>query len=205
MDFIAIWSAILIIGIFSLLIKENKLYKIVESIGVGGGVAHLLVMSLQAAYASGVVPATQGNYILIIPLVLGVLALLRLTPYKWVARYSYSILVGIGVGLVVSSTIQAQIINNLLVAGKIILDAKDSFTFVSGIIAAFGLITGLTYFFYTREQKGVLGGVSRIGRVFLMISFGSAWSTEVSWFMGTFAGQIEKVLRALLSIFGITF
>lgn len=198
-----LWTTILIIGTLSLLIKENKFYTIVEHIAIGGGVAHLLVMALVSVNTSGFKPALEGNYILIIPIILGFLSLARLTQWKWLSRYSYALLISIGVGVMLAAVIEGQIIGQMRTIGNFILQATNSFEMISGIIGAIGVITGITYFIYTREHTGALGISARIGRIFLMISFGTCWAAEVSWFLGALSGQIETVLNNLMSILGL--
>ncbi len=51
-----------------------------------------------------------GHWTVIIPLLIGLSVLTRLTKYRWAARYSVSILSGIGVGVVFGLTIRANIL-----------------------------------------------------------------------------------------------
>lgn len=192
-----------ILAILSLLIKDNPLYRIVEHIAIGGGVAHLLIFGIDSMFSSGIKPALEGKTLLFIPVILSILSLSRLTKFKWLSRYTNAILIGVGVGLMLATTIQGQIINNIKVIGDMILGATNTFELASGIFASIGLISGMTYFIYTKEQKGLLGNSARLGRFFLMAAFGIQWSMEVSWFLGSFSGQIEKVVFGIMSLLGM--
>lgn len=194
---------ICILAILSLLIKDNPLYRIVEHIAIGGGVAHLLIFGVDSMISSGLKPAFEGRILLIIPVVLSVLSLARLTQFKWVSRYSYAVLVGVGVGLMLATTIQGQIINNIKVIGDMVLGSTNILELSSGVLASIGLISGMTYFIYTREHTGLLGRSARLGRFFLMVAFGIQWSMEVSWFLGSFSGQIEKVITGAMTLLGM--
>ena len=42
-------------------------------------------------------------------------------------------------------------------------------------IILIGVISGLVYFFFSKEHKGIIGKVSRVGVYFLMIKFGASF------------------------------
>ena len=58
------------------------------------------------------------------------------------------------------------------------------------ILMLVGVICTLTYFFFSVEHRGVVGGISKVGIIFLMIGFGSA-------FCNTVMGRVSLLITVL--------
>ena len=54
-----------------------------------------------------------------------------------------------------------------------------------------GVLSCLTYFFFSIEHKGVVGGVSRLGIWFLMITFGAGFGYTVMGRIALMAQRLE--------------
>ena len=61
-----------------------------------------------------------------------------------------------------------------------------------------GVISTLTYFFFSVEHRGAIGGVSKIGIVFLMIGFGSAFGNTVMGRVSLLIQRIDFLLNGWL-------
>ena len=57
-----------------------------------------------------------------------------------------------------------------------------------------GVVTVLVYFFFSAEHKGVVGGVSKIGIWFLMISFGAAFGYTIMGRISILIGRVVYLL-----------
>jgi hypothetical protein len=68
---------------------------------------------------------------------------------------------------------------------------SDWGTIVNGLIIFIGTISGLIYFFYSTEHKGVVGRLSRIGIYFLMIKFGASFGFAVMGRISLLIGQFN--------------
>jgi H+/gluconate symporter-like permease len=66
---------------------------------------------------------------------------------------------------------------------------------VNAIIILIGVICTLLYFFFSKEHKGVLGGVSRVGIIYLMIGFGAAFGYTVMSRISLLIGRIDFLLN----------
>lgn len=202
---LAIIAAVGVIGIYSYLIKDNYLFSTAEQITVGGALAAMLLSTLvaesQQAQAAG-----AGHWTLFVPLIIGVLFFARFTKYSWVYRYPLSIVIGIGIGLVFGLSIRAQILNQVLqTIDGMFKGAKTgivSLDFLYAVIVMVGVLTSLSYFIYTKEQKGAFNWVVRIGRIFIMGSFGVQWAGHVLFTMDNtvdnFVFLFKRLVAALL-------
>ena len=68
------------------------------------------------------------------------------------------------------------------------------------ILLTLGVITGLIYFFFSKEHKGALGGAAKVGIWFLMISFGASFGYTVMSRMSLLIGRIYFLLVTWLRI-----
>ncbi len=173
-------SAILIIFVFTLLLplKEHYLYRIVETIFIAAMAGHACV----TATATVTRPATlisTGDFFQFIPLILGLLLFTRFAKgYTWFARYPVALLVGMGTGLSVRASAEAQIIAQLRatilpLAVPRMLDAFNNFCIMIMVPAS------ILYFLFTRPGKGnvgkVLDTISRLGRIIVLAALGSMY------------------------------
>lgn len=129
-DSIGIWvAALLTLGIFSFLVRDNPFYKVVESILIGVSAAYwmlvafwsTLVPDLFAKLAPDLVRATMlpglvesehpgKDFLLaLIPLALGVMLLWRLAPRgAWIAVWPLAVVIGTFAGMRLTASIEAD-------------------------------------------------------------------------------------------------
>ena len=62
------------------------------------------------------------------------------------------------------------------------------------MIILIGVISGLIYFFFSKEHKGVIGKISRIGIYFLMIKFGASFGFAVMGRISLLIGRFEELI-----------
>ena len=65
-----------------------------------------------------------------------------------------------------------------------------------------GVICTLTYFFFSVEHEGIVGGISKIGVVFIMVGFGAAFGNTVMGRVSLLIGRVQFLIKALPSLFG---
>ena len=198
-------AAFLTLAIFSFLYSDNPIYKAAEHLFVGISAAYALVEAfwqyLRPNLFDKLFPMYLGSnddikpeYLLIIPLVLGIMMLFRLIPsISWMARYPIAYIVGVFAGLRTYTYLSSDIINQIK-ASQIDFGA-DPFMIFNSMVLFIGTISGLMYFFFSREHTGFTGSLSRIGIYFLMISFGASFGFNVmgriSLLIGRFSSLIE--------------
>jgi hypothetical protein len=71
---------------------------------------------------------------------------------------------------------------------------------LSGIVVIIGLLTTLSYFYFSREHKGAFGASAKVGTFFLMVFFGTTFGYTVMSRMSTFIGRMEFLLTDFLRL-----
>jgi hypothetical protein len=70
----------------------------------------------------------------------------------------------------------------------------------AGIVVLLGVLCTISYFYFSREHRGVLGKSARVGTWFLMIFFGTTFGYTVMSRMSTFIGRVEFLLSDFLRL-----
>ena len=84
---------------------------------------------------------------------------------------------------------------------KNILKEKSSLKRVyTSVIIFIGVMCTLSYFYFSKEHKGILGVTSRIGIVFVMIGFGAAFGYTVMARVSLLIGKVQFLLGDWLGI-----
>jgi hypothetical protein len=188
-----------VISVMSMLWKDNVVFRFGQAAIIGATVAHYCYMNTQYVQQNAVVPMLQGSWILVLPLVLGLLAYTRLSKdAAWLARYPTNLLVGVGTGLMIAGTLRGQIIDQVKQT-LVDLFAKpgtnSTLAIFNAVLIFVGVATSLAFFIFTKEHKGALGYVVKVGRVFLMVSLGANFSGELVWYLTQMIGRIMYILN----------
>lgn len=192
---LGIWlSALVTIAVYSYLYRENVVYRFAEHIFVGLGAGYQISMGWNNIRNIAVNPLiNDGDYIQIIPIVLGVLLFTRFLPgsNKWLARIPMAFLVGTGIALSARAAVLAEFVNQIR-ATIIPLNS------VNNVLIVFGVIGVLAYFFFastfTERIPGLKYG-SLFGRYVMMAAFGAAFGNGVM-------GRISLLISRLQFVFG---
>ena len=203
-ELIGIWvAALLTLCIFSFLYRDNPFYRFAEHLFVGVSVGYGIVLTIH----QGLIPFAWdplweaftekewAGLVRFIPIGIGLLFFARLFPtHAWLIRYPIAILIGVGSGLAIPNVMRAdifqQVHGTLAPFAQIHAGELGAFQIFGVVLMLIGVISTLTYFFFSVEHRGVVGGVSKIGIVFLMIGFGSAFGNTV---MGRVSLLIQRV------------
>ncbi|MFB3897508.1 MAG: hypothetical protein ACE14V_14520 [bacterium] len=205
LEIIGIWIAAgLTIAIYSFLYKDNPAYKLAEHIYVGVSAGYticityfniiqpnlldqifdrenvitLLTLKNYIVYLWRPLSFTQGEYLLLIPALLGLLMYSRFfKKISWVSRIPIAFIIGAAAGIGVPNSIQASLIRHTS-ATIAPLVAKGSFE-INSLVIVVGVVAVLIYFFFSIEQGKTLKAVSWMGIIFLMVSFGAAFGYTV--------------------------
>lgn len=186
-----VWvAALLTLCIFSFLYRDNPFYKFAEHLFVGVSAGYWF-----SYYYHNVVlpnlydPLRQGHFLYIIPAVLGVMMLLRLAPkIGWISRWPLAFIIGMGAGYFLITYLQTNALAQ--VQATMILRLNS----INNILLVVGVLTGLIYFFFSKEHKGVLGGAARVGIWFLMVAFGASFGYTVMARFSLLIGRMHFLL-----------
>lgn len=231
---IGIWfAAFFTIGIFSFLYKDNPMYKVSEAVFVGVSAAYWMVI----AYWTTIVPNLLGKlfpvwiqswampglstvrddnwYLYFIPLILGIMLLMRLAPKgAWIARWPLAFVIGTTAGLRLVGFLEADFlsqIQNTIASfvdlrkelGKVETSADYqaiAWAYFGQVILVISVLACLVYFFFSIEHKGAVGGVARFGIWVLMITFGAAFGYTVMGRIALLAIRLEFLFTDWLHI-----
>ncbi len=135
-----------------------------------------------------------------IPFTLGVLLFSRFTKnFFWLSRWSMALIIGIFAGIAIigygTGDLILQIHANLLP-----LWTGNWFESLNNFILILGVVTGLVYFFFSKEHKGLVGSGAKVGIWFLMVSFGASFGYTVMSRMSLLIGRIYFLMGEWLQI-----
>jgi hypothetical protein len=194
------WVAVFVtIAFWSYLYKENVLFRFIEFTFVGFATAHATVLAVDSLKSQMFTPLLKNNYILIIPLILGLLFYTRYsTSIRPLSRFPISIMVGVGTGLAVRAMVRTQLLDQIVST----INPTDPYT---GIFMAILTICTIFYFVFSSPKnlpKSLLPSyniIQRIGRISIMVAMGAAFGSLA---VTRFTNAITLVLNAVNLILG---
>jgi hypothetical protein len=198
MDVLQIWiSTALTLFILSFLYRDNPLYKLAEHLFVGISAGYYIALAYQETIVTNLWNPVvhEGHYVRLGALVLSVLMFMRFVPrVSWLSRLPLGFVVGMYSGINVIAFGSGDLIIQLQAT---MLDfLHGGWGGVSNFLLVLGLACSLLYFYFSREQKGVLGVVSRVGIGFLMVSFGASFGYTVMSRVSLAIGRSRDLMGA---------
>ena len=189
---IVTWIAALVtLGAFSYLFKENAAYKAVEHIYVGAAAGYAITIGYQNLVTKAWRPVvTEGHWLVIVPVALG---LMLFGPYfgsqfNWTRRYPLSFVIGVGAGITIRSAIIEQLTKQMA-------STALPLTSVNNVLIVAGVLATLSYFFFTFRPSPALTGGAEIGKWVIMITFGAAFGNAIM-------GRVSLIISRVSFIFG---
>ena len=127
--------------------------------------------------------------------------LLRLSSkLSWLSRLAIAYIVGMAAGLKFYKLLNSNILKQ--VEASILDLSLPMYDIINQVIILVGVISSLVYFFYSKEHKGVIGKISRIGVYFLMIKFGASFGFAVMGRISLLIGRFEDLIKYSGSQYG---
>lgn len=211
---LGVWlAALFTLGIFSFLYRDNPFYKFCESvfIGVSAGywaITYYFDNLYRKMYVGMIAPAPgeEANWWLLGGLILGVLMLTRLfNQIGWLARWPVAFIVGATSGLYMLLFFVSNALNQVAsTMVPLVARSADGAVLavetIGTIIIAIGVVSGLVYFFFSKEHRGLFGGTARLGIFFLMVTFGAAFGYTVMSRMSLLIGRMDFLFGTWLGL-----
>ncbi len=196
MEVLQVWLVLaLTLCIFSFLYRDNPLYKLAEHLFVGVSAGYYVAQAYQETIIPNlVIPvAREGNLFRLGALVLSVLMFTRFVPrISWLSRWPIAFVVGTYAGINVIAFGSGDLIIQLEAT---MLDVfGGGARGVGNLLLVVGLASSLMYFYFSREHRGALGAVSRVGVWFLMVSFGASFGYTVMSRVSLAIGRTRDLL-----------
>ncbi|QDU51570.1 hypothetical protein [Gimesia panareensis] len=222
---IGLWvAAFCTLAIFSFLYGDNPVYKFTESVFVGVSAGYAMVV----AFWSEIIPNLFGklfpleakeifflelkkeemvpNLWYLVPLVMSVLLLLRLSPKgSWLARWPLAFFIGATAGIRLISYLEADFVGQIqnTIMPFIVFGPDGSWQIVESLkntIIILGVVSCMVYFFFSIEHEGFVKYVSRLGVWFLMVTFGASFAYTVMGRIALLSGRLEFLFQDWLGI-----
>jgi hypothetical protein len=192
---IGVWvGALAALAIYSVLVKDNPVYKFVEHVFVGASAGIAVVAGVDTFKSIALNPLKDGKVLLLIPMALGLMLYARYFPsVSWLNRIPLSLMMGASAGVAMRGAVESQIVQQL--TGTMV-----SLTTLDNWIIFIGTFTSLFYFFITFKTGKAGGSVSRVGRYFMMAAFGAAFGNTV---MGRVSAAIGRFQFIFLDWLGL--
>jgi lipoprotein signal peptidase len=168
-------SSALSLMILSFLYKHNFFFSLASHVFIGGVTAYTTAVNIQNIYKQGVLPVMNGQYLYIFALALGALLFLRFfTKYSWWVRVPMAMLIGTGIGINMATGIQASVITQIRDTMRSVFNVSY-ITNINNFIVIVGVVCVTLFFFFSKEEKGILKPIHKTGRYFLMVAFGASF------------------------------
>jgi hypothetical protein len=218
-----VWiGAALSLMVLSFLWRDNPFYKFAEHLFVGVSAGYWMVMGFWSTLwpnavvklVPSAVRVTDPDAVLpereplvVIPLLLGLLMLLRLWPrLAWLARWPTAFAVGTTLGYNVVRSLRSDFLAQIhaTVAPGLLVAAPDGSvawlaTFNQWLIIG-GTACSLAYFTYTRGSGGLRGGAARVGLLVLMVAFGASFAYAVMARVAVLVSRLQFLLGDWLGL-----
>ncbi len=223
-----VWiGAFLTFCIFSFLYRDNSFYKFGEHlfVGVSNGWTIAFMYSrvikpvalrpfataVQTAAHEGLSwqlfnPIAPSNFLVIIPILIGCLYLTRfIKGAQWLVRFPIGIFMGYYTGVAVPAMIEGGMFPQMrgTMLTRATFDTAQGGGLLSGIFAVIiliGVLATLTYFFFSKEHKGVVKWGAQTGIVFVMVGFGASFGFTVMARVSVAIGRVVFLLRDWLGL-----
>ena len=202
MDIGTIIAGVLTLAILSFLYRDNPIYKMAEYLLIGVSIGYILVITWTNTLMDLLFEplVLDLNMWLLIPLVLGLLMWGRFTgKTSWLSRIPIAFMIGSGAGVAIPAMLYGRTLKQMS-ATVVPLVSASGMPNLSGIVVIIGLLTTLSYFYFSREHKGAFGASAKVGTFFLMVFFGTTFGYTVMSRMSTFIGRMEFLLTDFLRL-----
>ena len=209
-DLIVTWvGGILTLCIFSFLYKDNPFYKFAEHLVVGVSAGYWTVILYETALIPKLIeplktPFDNYHFLLIIPTLLGTMMWFRLSAkWSWMSRWPIAFIIGLSAGAALPLMIQTKVIRQIWASMRpITIDSANLMhsLLYSDFLIGLMTICCLAYFFFSKEHKGVFGGVAKVGIWTLMIGFGATFGFTVMARISLLIGRIQFILHDWLHV-----
>ncbi len=200
-------AAIVTLGIFSFLYRDNPFYRACEHLLIGLSVGFSLVL----LWNSVLIPKllyplfVDGRLLSVIPFALSLLLLLRLkSSLSYLSKPVLALVIGAGAGVSIPAMFDARVLQQIAAGiapfSDVAAGTVSALALVGLLISLVGVVTVMVYFFYTRPDTRFFNAISQIGVYFLMIFFGATFGYTVTSRMTLLIGRMEFLLGDVLHI-----
>ena len=190
--------------IWSLLYKDNVFYRFTTLTMVAATAGYTAAVSVNTIINRGWIKIIDGNYLLVIPFLLGPLFITRVSrKYDWLSRYPTSIVVGVGLGLSMSTYIKPQFADQISATILPLFAAADPLTAFNNLIVFVCVTSVLSYFLFTLprvSESPSMKFIGKVGRYAMMSAFGATFGATIIGRITYLLGRLQFILFQWLQL-----
>jgi len=204
-----VWiAALLTLGIFSFLYRDNPVYKFCEHLFVGISAGYWVVLTYYSSIKPNLVdplffapPTFDRHLLLVIPLLLSLFLFSRFFPRgDWLSRWSIAMILGVYPALRITGFAQGDLVQQINGSILPLWVAGNPLASLDNVLLVVGLLATLVFFFFSTEHKGTVGGIAKLGVYFLMVSFGASYGYTVMARVSLLIGRVMFLLDNWLGV-----
>ena len=181
------------LAIFSILFKDNPAYRLVENVYVGAATGYAIVVGVDRLKATGLDPLAEGNFLILVPMIFGILLYTRYFPsVSYLARMPLALFTGVSAAVALRGSVETQIVAQITAT-------VGNLKSINGIVIFLGTTLSLTYFFLTFRMKGTAGLAPKLGKYFMWLPSGCVRQYRLGR-ISTAIGRFQYLLIQWLGI-----
>ncbi len=191
--------AVVTLAVFSILYRENPVFRAVERLGVGlaAGYAFILIVRTglipRLSKALGA-PFDPSSVLLLLPLAAGIGLVMSAVGHRTqLARFAVAGAAAIGAGLALPLLMQALVLSQM--KASMVPMGLSSVVGFNALVIAICVLTTMAYFSFTREPTGIRALFAISGLYTLMIAFGATFASLAMSRITLLIGRFLFLLR----------
>ncbi len=201
-----VWiAAILTLGVLSFLYRDNPFFCFIEHLLVGLSTGYMLVTYWKNVFVPELVMplwesgAGADAHLWVVVGICFMWACKYVERTRDLYRLALAFWLSIDLGLAIPTEMEAGVLAQ--VAGTMRVSLDGSWDRVLGeLILVLGTAAALTYFFFSRPQRGALEATGKLGTWILMIGFGATFSYTILSRVYLLIGRLLFLMRDWLGI-----
>ena len=210
-------SCLLTLMVFSYLIGDNAFFRVALYLFIGVSAGYVTVVAwYQVLLPRLVMPLLEGreNWVLLVPLILGVLLLFKISPrLSSVGSPSLALMVGVGTAVAIGGAVLGTIIPQIQATISPFDLARDQGAVAEhlfeGSIMLVGTISTLAFFHFGAKQSAgnrpqrnrLIDILASIGRFFIAVTFGVLFAGAYAAALTALTGRIYFIWNFIVSFF----
>lgn len=213
-DVIGVWvGAVLTLLVFSYLLGDTPLFRLAQAIFVGVAVGYAVIVAIYSILLPRlVVPLVSdptGNGLLFIPLVLGLLLLLKLrTAWSPFGNLPIGFLFGVGSALAIGGALSGILLPQILATMPSFSPSQSWDILIGNALLVVGTVGSfLSFRFATGAQRPALRALDAIGRGwgylgrwFILVAFGAIFAGTAVSRVSILIGRVYYLLHDWLQV-----
>ena len=206
-----VFGAALTFLILSYVLGDNPLYRLALHLFIGTLVGYSFGVVLRDVLVNMMLAQWLSSPVtVVVPLVLGILLLFKGFPKQaYIGNFSVAYLTGVGAAVALGGALLGTLVPQVGATGRALSPAAFSslrLGLLDGVLILVGTICTLMAFNFTsRKQQGlagvwagIVGLLTRLGRVFLLFAFGVAFAGALTASLSIFIGRIQSLIDVFI-------